>query len=71
MGKAKSTNRMKASIWTETMKVEIDSSIAGCVIDSFGLIDNAALREKVIARIQEQHTKMVDREQVRKAVEKS
>lgn len=68
MSKTKITNRMKATIWTETMKVEIDGSIAGVIIDSFMVLNNAALRERVIAKIQEQHLEMTNREQVAKAI---
>lgn len=62
MARQTSTNRVKATVWTKTMRMDLDRNIEGAMeMLMFGL-DAKERREIVLASLKQIHEKMTWRE---------
>jgi hypothetical protein len=63
MGRTTNTNRMKATIWTPTMRSEVDGTPDGVIPMAFYALSTPERRAKCIAELQRIDAKLTARAQ--------
>ena len=59
------TNRIKATCWTPTMKMDVDGSIAGVIAKLFWAVDGKEQRKKLAEALEAVDKKMTAAEEVK------
>lgn len=59
MARQAKTNWMKCTVWTKTMRADIEGPTAACVTQAFAGIDDPKARELALERMAQTHQKML------------
>lgn len=59
MARQAKQNWMKCTVWTKTMRADIEGPTAGCVAQAFAGIDDPKARAAALQRMAETHQKML------------
>ena len=62
---ARPTNRIKATCWTPTMKMDMDGTIVGVIAQLFWAVDGKEMRKKLAEALEAVDKKMTAAEEVR------